>query len=165
VAPQNQLEAEEALCCGTRTVGIDSDRVIFAAQIELIERDIARLALAGLFPDSHLCDTHPTVNSALLAGLSLITHAGATLASQLASSQLHAIGMPESVTSNSADYEALARHLAHNDERATLRARRREQGKHVDRHGRLRLGFRGKHAARLVGVCGFKSVGTLRQIC
>jgi hypothetical protein len=33
------------------------------------------------------------------------------------------------VTSSSADYEALARHLAHNGERATLRARRSEQGK------------------------------------
>ncbi len=105
-------------------MGIDSDRVIFAARIELIERDIARLALADLFPDSHSYDAHPTANDALLAGLSLITRAGATLTSQLAGSQLHAIGMPESVTSNSADYEALARHLAHNDERATLRARR-----------------------------------------
>jgi len=54
-------------------------------------------------------------------------HAGATLASQLAGSQLHAIGMPESATSNTADSEALARHLAHNGERATPRARRREQ--------------------------------------
>jgi predicted O-linked N-acetylglucosamine transferase (SPINDLY family) len=142
--------------------GIDANWVIFAARIELIERHIARLAFANLFPDSHPCDAHPNASGALLAGLSLITHAGATLASQLAGSQLHAIGVPESVTSNSADYEAPARHLAHNDERATLR---REQGKHVDRHGRLRLGFRGKHAACLVGVCGFKSVGTLRQIC
>jgi hypothetical protein len=35
------------------------------------------------------------------------------------------------VTSNSADYEARARHLAHNGELAALRARRREQGKHA----------------------------------
>jgi hypothetical protein len=34
------------------------------------------------------------------------------------------------VTSNSADYEALVRHLAHNGELAAPRARRREQGKH-----------------------------------
>lgn len=111
-------------------VGSDANRVIFAAWIELIERHIARLALAGLFRDSHPYDAHPTANNALLAGLSLIARAGATLARQLAGSQLHAIGMSEPVTSNSADYEALVQHLAHNGERATLRAGRREQGKH-----------------------------------
>jgi predicted O-linked N-acetylglucosamine transferase (SPINDLY family) len=52
-APQKRLEAEENLCRGARTTGIDSNRVIFAARIELIERDIARLAFAGLFLDSH----------------------------------------------------------------------------------------------------------------
>jgi hypothetical protein len=35
------------------------------------------------------------------------------------------------VTSTGADYEATARHLAHNGELAALRARRREQGKHA----------------------------------
>jgi predicted O-linked N-acetylglucosamine transferase (SPINDLY family) len=50
----------------------------------LIERHIARLAFPGLFLDSHPYDARPTANDALLAGQSLITHAGATLAGQLA---------------------------------------------------------------------------------
>jgi hypothetical protein len=68
-APQKRLEGEENLCRGARTAGIDSKRVIFAARIELIERDIARLAFAGLFLDSHSDDAHPTASDAVLAGL------------------------------------------------------------------------------------------------
>ena len=83
---KTSLEAEENLCRGARTTGIDSNRVIFAARIELIERDIARLAFAGLFLDSHPYDAHPTTSDTLLAGLPLITHAGVTLTSQLAGS-------------------------------------------------------------------------------
>jgi hypothetical protein len=50
----------------------------------LIDRHIKRLALPGLFLGSQPCDARPTANDALLAGQSLITHAEATLAGELA---------------------------------------------------------------------------------
>jgi predicted O-linked N-acetylglucosamine transferase (SPINDLY family) len=45
---------------------------------------------------------------------------GATFASRVAASLLHALGLPELATSNLADYEALALHLAR--DRAALAA-------------------------------------------
>jgi predicted O-linked N-acetylglucosamine transferase (SPINDLY family) len=121
---KTSLEAEENLRREARAAGIDSNRLIFAARLEPIERHIALLAVADLFLDSYPYGAHTPANDALLAGLRLITHPRATLASPLAGCQLHAIGMPKLVTSNSADYEALARRLAHNrGELAALRAR------------------------------------------
>jgi predicted O-linked N-acetylglucosamine transferase (SPINDLY family) len=85
---------------------------------------LARMAAADLFVDSYPYGAHTTANDALLVGLPVVTRAGDTLASRIAGSQLHAIGLPELVTSSEADYEALARRLAQNrGELAVLRAR------------------------------------------
>ena len=82
------------------------------------------MAAADLFVDSYPYGAHTTANDALLSGLPVVTRAGDTLASRIAGSQLHAIGLPELVTSSAADYEALARRLAQNrGELASLRAR------------------------------------------
>ena len=114
----------ENLCREARRAGIAPDRLIFAPRLESVESHIARIAAADLFVDSYPYGAHTTANDALLAGLPVITCAGATLASRMAGSQLHAIGLPELVTSNGADYEALARRLAHSrGELASLRAR------------------------------------------
>ena len=45
-------------------------------------------------------------------GLPVLTCAGATMASRVAGSQLHAVGLPELVTRSLAEYEALALMLA-----------------------------------------------------
>jgi predicted O-linked N-acetylglucosamine transferase (SPINDLY family) len=117
-------ETVENLRREARGAGIDPDRLIFAPRLESVESHIARIAAADLFVDSYPYGAHTTANDALLAGLPVITCAGATLASRMAGSQLHAIGLPELVTSNGADYEALARRLAHSrGELASLRAR------------------------------------------
>jgi protein O-GlcNAc transferase len=82
------------------------------------------MAAADLFIDSFPYGAHTTANDALLVGLPVVTRAGDTLASRIAGSQIHAIGLPELVTANEADYEALARRLAQNrGELALLRAR------------------------------------------
>ena len=75
---------------------------------------MARNACADLFLDTAPYGAHTTANDALLAGLPVLTCAGETFASRVAGSQLHAIGLPELVTSNLADYEALALALAAN---------------------------------------------------
>jgi predicted O-linked N-acetylglucosamine transferase (SPINDLY family) len=73
---------------------------------------VARNAAADLFVDTFPYGAHTTANDALLAGLPLITCAGESLASRIAGSQLHAIGLPELVTTSLADYERLALKLA-----------------------------------------------------
>jgi predicted O-linked N-acetylglucosamine transferase (SPINDLY family) len=57
-------------------------------------------------------------------GLPVLTCAGETLVSRISGSQLHAIGLPELVTADLTDYEALALALARDPARlAALRAR------------------------------------------
>ena len=107
-----------------RLAGIDPGRLIFAPRMDSVTDHIARMAAADLFVDSYPYGAHTTANDALLSGLPVVTRAGDTLASRIAGSQLHAIGLPELVTPSEADYEALARRLAQNrGELASLRAR------------------------------------------
>jgi predicted O-linked N-acetylglucosamine transferase (SPINDLY family) len=57
-------------------------------------------------------------------GVPVLTCSGETMASRIAGSQLHAIGLPELVTTSLAEYEALALRLAREPETlAALRAR------------------------------------------
>jgi predicted O-linked N-acetylglucosamine transferase (SPINDLY family) len=102
---------------------VASERVVFAPKVG-VAAHLARIAAADLFLDTFPYGAHTTANDALLVGLPVLTCAGETLASRIAGSQLHAIGLPELVTANFADYEALALRLAqHPAELAALRAR------------------------------------------
>jgi predicted O-linked N-acetylglucosamine transferase (SPINDLY family) len=105
-------EAEGNLRREAAAAGIDPARLIFAPRISPVERHVARVAAADLLVDSFPYGAHTTANDALLAGVPLVTHAGETLVSRIAGSQLHAIGLPELVTSERAAYEATARRLA-----------------------------------------------------
>jgi predicted O-linked N-acetylglucosamine transferase (SPINDLY family) len=93
---------------------------------------------APISPDQHLArhehvdlclDTLPynagtTANDALFMGVPVVSCRGETMASRIAGSQLHAIGLPELVTASLAEYEALALRLAMQpEELAVLRAR------------------------------------------
>ncbi|MGH8851885.1 MAG: tetratricopeptide repeat protein [Casimicrobiaceae bacterium] len=103
--------------------GVDPARLVFAPKVPL-ERHLARHAAADLFLDSFPYGAHTTSNDALLVGLPVLTRAGETLVTRLAGSQLHAIGLPELVTGNFADYEEKALALARNPAAlAALRAR------------------------------------------
>ncbi len=103
--------------------GVAPERLIFADVVS-IEQHLARHAVADLFVDTFPYGAHTTTNDALLAGLPVLTCAGETLVSRIAGSQLHAIGLPELVTTSLAAYEALALRLAGEPEAlAALRAR------------------------------------------
>jgi len=91
--------------------GVDPQRLIFAPRVAVGEH-VARNAAADLFLDTYPYGAHTTANDALLAGLPVLTCVGETLASRIAGSQLHAIGLPELITERFADYEALALELA-----------------------------------------------------
>jgi predicted O-linked N-acetylglucosamine transferase (SPINDLY family) len=91
--------------------GVDAQRLIFAPRVGVGEH-VARHAVADLFLDTYPYGAHTTANDALLAGLPLLTCVGDTLVSRIAGSQLLAIGLSELITTNFADYEALALKLA-----------------------------------------------------
>ena len=101
------------------TRGIDSARLVFAPRVPL-EAHVARHTAVDLFLDTQPVNALTTASDALWAGLPVVTMLGETVAGRGCASLLHAIGMPELVTENAAEYEALAFRLA--TEPATLAA-------------------------------------------
>jgi len=67
---------------------------------------------------------HTTASDALWVGLPVLTRAGESFASRVASSVLHAVGLPELITETPENYESLAIELANNPEKIeSLKAR------------------------------------------
>jgi len=91
--------------------GIDPARLVFAPHRDLPDH-LARLTLADLFLDTLPYNAHTTASDALWAGVPLVTCTGPAFAGRVATSMLHAVGLPELVTTTLEDYEALARKLA-----------------------------------------------------
>ena len=93
--------------------GVAPARLVFAERMSHWDH-LARHRLADLFLDTLPYNAHTTASDALWAGLPLVTCLGTTFAGRVGASLLHAVGMPELVTRNLADYEALALRLAKN---------------------------------------------------
>jgi predicted O-linked N-acetylglucosamine transferase (SPINDLY family) len=91
--------------------GVGGARLVMAAPLALPEH-LARHRAADLFLDTHPCGAHTTASDALWAGLPLLTRRGDSFASRVASSLLHAIGLPELVTSTTEEYVDTAVALA-----------------------------------------------------
>ncbi len=91
--------------------GIDPARLVFADRVKL-DRHLARHRLADLFLDTLPYNAHTTGSDALWAGLPLLTCRGDSFAGRVAASLLVAVGLPELVTDNFEEYEALALRLA-----------------------------------------------------
>lgn len=103
--------------------GVAAERLIFAPRLEL-DKHLARHKLADLFLDTLPYNAHTTASDALWAGLPVLTCMGTTFPGRVAASLLNAVGLPELVTENLADYEALALKLARSpDLLAGIRAR------------------------------------------
>lgn len=94
-----------------RRRGIDATRLIFAPRLPAAEH-LARLRRADLFLDTLCYNAHTTASDALWAGLPLVTCRGKHFAGRVAASLLSAIGLPDLIASNAADYFELCRRLA-----------------------------------------------------
>ncbi len=92
--------------------GIDPGRLVFAPFLPNPEHHLARLRLAGLFLDTLPYNAHATASDALWAGVPVLTCLGQTLPGRVAASLLNAVGLPELITKNHDQYEALALQLA-----------------------------------------------------
>ena len=96
--------------------GLHADRLVFARPMPHAEH-LARYQLADLFLDTFPYGAHTTASDALWAGLPVLTRAGESFASRVASSLLHSTGVPELITYSVEEYESLAVELANNPER------------------------------------------------
>jgi protein O-GlcNAc transferase len=103
--------------------GVAPQRLIFAPRVPL-EYHLARHRLAGVVLDNLPYNAHTTASDALWAGVPVVTCIGSSFAGRVAASLLNAVGLPELVTGNLTEYQALALRLAR-DERllAALRAK------------------------------------------
>jgi predicted O-linked N-acetylglucosamine transferase (SPINDLY family) len=108
--------------------GIDPQRLVFAPARPLAEH-LGRLQLADLALDTYPYGSHTTGSDALWAGVPLVAHRGASFASRVSSSLLHAAGLPELVTTGWDDTVALATALARDGERLAGLRRRLADGR------------------------------------
>ncbi|TAN48282.1 MAG: glycosyltransferase [Methylococcaceae bacterium] len=119
--------ARANLCRSAEQHGVDPQRLIFAPRVLPLEY-LARFRCADLFLDTYPFNAGTTASDALWAGLPLLTYTGRTFSSRMAGSILTAIGLPELITDNLADYEEKAVSLA-ND-----RARVGALKSHIEQH-------------------------------
>jgi predicted O-linked N-acetylglucosamine transferase (SPINDLY family) len=101
--------------------GVPGERLVFA-RMAPHPRHLARHRAADLLLDTLPYNAHTTGSDALWAGLPVLTCVGQSFAARVGESLLNAVGLPELVTRNLADYETLALALARDP--ARLRALR-----------------------------------------
>ena len=105
-----------------RAAGIDEQRLVFAKPA-LMEEHIARHGCADLCLDTSPYGAHTTAADALWAGVPLLTCMGQAWPSRVGASLLHAVGLPELITTDLRQYTDMALALAADADRlAALRA-------------------------------------------
>jgi len=100
--------------------GIDVDRLIFARRVDDHADHLARMQLADLALDPFPYNSHSTGVDTLWAGVPMVALKGTTFAGRVGASLLTAVGLPELIVENQADYARLA--LALYADRARLAA-------------------------------------------
>ena len=106
-------EGKDNLLREAATRGVEPSRVIFAPYLPEAQH-LSRLTHADLFLDTFPCNAHTTASDALWANVPIVTLAGKSFASRVASSLLHNCGLRDLVTSNIHDYKIKALEIFHN---------------------------------------------------
>jgi predicted O-linked N-acetylglucosamine transferase (SPINDLY family) len=112
----DSIDVETNLQNQAQALGVAPDRLIFSKKMAHSDY-LASYVCADLFLDTYPFNAGTTANDALWMGLPLITMSGNTFASRMAGSLLHAVGLPELITTNLEDYENLAVELANDPNR------------------------------------------------
>ncbi|XP_064481928.1 UDP-N-acetylglucosamine--peptide N-acetylglucosaminyltransferase 110 kDa subunit-like isoform X2 [Ornithodoros turicata] len=84
-----------------------ASRIIFS-NVAAKEEHVRRGQLADVCLDTPLCNGHTTGMDVLWAGTPVVTWPGETLASRVAASQLHCLGVPELVAKTRREYQDIA---------------------------------------------------------
>ena len=111
-----------------RARGIDPQRLVFMPKLPHLDY-LARLALADLFLDTLPYNAHTTAGDALWAGCPVLTASGNTFAGRVATSLVRSAGLPELVTDDLDQYQALAIALASDPDRLRALRQRLQSGR------------------------------------
>jgi predicted O-linked N-acetylglucosamine transferase (SPINDLY family) len=104
--------------------GVAPQRLVFAAHVASKAEHLARQRVASLFLDTHYYNAHTTACDALWAGLPVLTCPAPAFPGRVATSLLHAVGLPELSVATLEEYERTAVELARSPGRlADLKAR------------------------------------------
>lgn len=103
--------AEQNLRHEANLRGVHEEKLIFAPRVPWMQH-LIRQQHADLLLDTFPYNAHTTASDALWAGVPLVTCMGETFPSRVAASLLHAVGLPELVTTSFDAYEQLAARLA-----------------------------------------------------
>merc|ERR1712002_1080046 len=91
-------------------MGLKNGKLIFS-NVAAKEEHVRRGQLADVCLDTPLCNGHTTGMDVLWAGTPMVTLPGETLASRVASSQLHTLGLPELAAKSPKEYVDIAAKL------------------------------------------------------
>lgn len=101
---------------------VNPGRLIFAPRTLAHEKHLGRYSFADVFLDTRYYNAHTTAIDALCCSVPVITVPGETMASRVGASLLHAIGLPELICKDWAEYEEKVVWLAtHPEELAALK--------------------------------------------
>jgi predicted O-linked N-acetylglucosamine transferase (SPINDLY family) len=121
-------DAERNLCREAERRGVAPERLIFADFVNHSQH-LARNAVPDLHLDTFPYGAHTTASDALWAGSPILARAGRSFASRVCGSLLATIGVPELITANAEDYQALAIRLARDKPMLADLRRRIEDGR------------------------------------
>ena len=96
--------------------GVEVKRLIFGKRLSK-PKYLARYRVIDLFLDTLPYNAATTASDALRMGLPVLTCKGKSFASRVAASVINAVNLPELITNNQKEYEALAIELATNPEK------------------------------------------------
>ena len=99
--------ARHNMGAAAQAAGVAPERLIFAPRVAPSEY-LARFQLADLMLDTFPFNAGTTASDALWMGTPIVTRTGRSYISRMAGSLLNAVGLPDLVTDNLADYEKLA---------------------------------------------------------
>lgn len=99
---------ETNILVAAHQMGLRNGASIIFSNVSAKEEHVRRGQLADVCLDTPLCNGHTTGMDVLWAGTPMVTLPGESLASRVASSQLMAIGCPELIAKDRADYERIA---------------------------------------------------------
>jgi predicted O-linked N-acetylglucosamine transferase (SPINDLY family) len=104
--------ARNNLAKAAAKAGVAPERILYAPILSKAAH-LGRLRLADLMLDTFIYNAHTTATDALWAGLPLVTKTGEAFASRVATSLLHAVGLPQLAVTTEGEYVRLAVQLAH----------------------------------------------------
>jgi protein O-GlcNAc transferase len=111
-------DSQKSLVASAQKFGIESNRLIFAKRVPRSQDHLARYRHVDLCLDTFPYNGHTTTSDALFSGVPVVTLAGSSFASRVATSLLQDLSLADELSCNSFEaYKACAKSLAADPDR------------------------------------------------